>query len=271
MSEQDEIVLAAQGVTKRFGGVKALDDAHLEVRAGQVTAVMGENGAGKSTLMKVLAGVYQDYEGRILRRGREVVFATPRQAQEQGVAIIHQELNLIPNLSVAENIFLGREFLGGWGLIDFRRMRREAAALLRRLDLDVDPGTRVSTLRVGQQQIVEIARALALNARVIIMDEPTSAISEREVDVLFGLIGALKREGVALVYISHKMDEVFRIADRITVMRDGRTVGSAPRAHVSRDDVVRMMVGRDLKDFFVQTEPEKGSGTNGMKISRKSL
>jgi ribose transport system ATP-binding protein len=246
-------------VAKRFGGVKALDEARLEVRAGQVTAVMGENGAGKSTLMKVLAGVYQDYEGQILLNGREVAFANPRQAQEHGVAIIHQELNLIPNLSVAENIFLGREFLDGLGLIDFRRMRREATALLQRLDLDVDPRTRVSALRVGQQQIVEIARALALNARVIIMDEPTSAISEREVDMLFGLIDTLKREGVAVVYISHKMDEVFRIADRITVMRDGRTVSSAPRARLSHDDVVRMMVGRDLKDFFVQTEAAHGS------------
>jgi len=251
--ELARVVLAAEGVTKRFGGVKALDEAHLEARAGQVTAVMGENGAGKSTLMKVLAGVYQDYEGHILLNGREVAFANPRQAQEQGVAIIHQELNLIPNLSVAENIFLGREFLDGLGLIDFRRMRKEAGALLRRLDLDVDPRTRVSTLRVGQQQIVEIARSLALHARVLIMDEPTSAISEREVDVLFGLIAALTREGVAIVYISHKMDEVFRIADRITVMRDGRTVGAAPRAQLSHDDVVRMMVGRDLKDFFVQT------------------
>jgi ribose transport system ATP-binding protein len=259
MTEHGKIILAAEGVTKRFGGVKALDEAHLEVRAGQVTAVMGENGAGKSTLMKILAGVYPDYEGRILLSGREVAFAHPRQAQEQGVALIHQELNLIPNLSIAENLFLGREFLDGWGLIDFRRLRREAAALLQRLDLDVDPRTRVSELRVGQQQVVEIARALGLNARVIIMDEPTSAISEREVGVLFGLIDALKRDGVALIYISHKMDEVFRIADRITVMRDGRTVGSAPRAQLSHDDVVRMMVGRDLKDFFVETEATRGA------------
>jgi ribose transport system ATP-binding protein len=259
MTEHGEIILAAEGVTKRFGGVKALDEAHLEVRAGQVTAVMGENGAGKSTLMKVLAGVYQDHEGRIFLQGREVTFASPRQAQEHGVAIIHQELNLIPNLNIAENIFLGREFLDVLGLIDFRRMRREATALLHRLDLDVDPRTRVSALRVGQQQIVEIARALALNARVIIMDEPTSAISEREVDVLFGLIEALKRGGVAIVYISHKMDEVFRIADRITVMRDGRTVGSVPRADVSHADVVRIMVGRDLKDFFVETGATRGA------------
>ena len=259
MSEYSEMVLAAKGITKCFGGIKALDEAHLEVPAGQVTAVMGENGAGKSTLMKVLAGIYQDYEGRILLNGRQVAFANPRQAQEHGVAIIHQELNLIPNLSVAENIFLGRESVDRVGFIDFRRMRREAADLLHRLELHVDPRTSVSELRVGQQQVVEIARALALNARVIIMDEPTSAISEREVDVLFELIAALKREGVAIVYISHKMDEVFRIADRIIVMRDGRTVGSARRADLSQADVVRMMVGRDLKDFFVESEIAGGS------------
>lgn len=253
MTEADKIILAAEGVTKRFGGIKALDDAHLEAHAGQVTAVVGENGAGKSTLMKVVAGVYQDYEGRIFLDGREAAFADPKQAQEHGVAIIHQELNLIPNLSIAENLFLGREFVDRLGLMDDRRMRRETAAFLHRLDLHVDPRTIVSELRVGQQQVVEIARALALDARVIIMDEPTSAISEHEVDVLFDVIGALKRDGVAIVYISHKMDEVWRIADRITVMRDGRTVGSAPCADLSQADVVRMMVGRDLKDFFVET------------------
>ncbi|MBP8304167.1 MAG: sugar ABC transporter ATP-binding protein [Phycisphaerae bacterium] len=271
MIEHDEMVLAAQGVTKRFGGVKALDGAHLEVRAGQVTAVMGENGAGKSTLMKILSGVYQDHEGRILRNGREVVFANPRQAQEQGVTIIHQELNLIPNLTVAENLFLGREHRDRLGLIDVRRMRRESSAFLHRLDLDVDPSTQVSRLRVGQQQIVEIARALALKARVIIMDEPTSAISEREVDVLFGLIGALKREGVAIVYVSHKMDEVFRIADQITVMRDGRTIGSAPRTQLSHDEVVRMMVGRDLKEFFVQVQTEAARGSEVLRVEEIRL
>ncbi|MEW6406550.1 MAG: ATP-binding cassette domain-containing protein [Chloroflexota bacterium] len=188
MSEYSEIVLAAKGITKRFGGIKALDEAHLEVPAGQVTAVMGENGAGKSTLMKVLAGIYQDYEGRIFLNGRQVAFANPRQAQEHGVAIIHQELNLIPNLSVAENIFLGRESVDRVGLIDFRGMRREAADLLHRLDLHVDPRTSVSELCVGQQQVVEIARALALNARVIIMDEPTWGIDVNAKNQIYRLI-----------------------------------------------------------------------------------
>lgn len=257
-AEHNEVVLAAEGVTKSFGGIKALDDARLSVYAGQVNAVVGENGAGKSTLMKILAGVYQSYEGRVLRNGREVSFGNPRQAQEAGVAIIHQELNLIPHMSVAENIFLGREFQDALGFIDFKRMHDETRKLLGRLDLDVDPRRRVSALRVGQQQVVEIAKALALDARVIIMDEPTSAISEREVDVLFDLIDTLTQRGVAVVYISHKLDEVFRIADRVTVMRDGRTVASRACGQWRHDDVVRMMVGRDMDDFFVKAEGARG-------------
>ena len=229
-TEHNEAVIAAEGITKSFGGIKALDGAYISVYAGQVNAVVGENGAGKSTLMKILSGIYRDYEGRIFLRGREVSFDSPRQAQEEGVAIIHQELNLIPHLSVAENIFLGREPLDRLGLIDFKRMYDQTSTLLGKLDLHVDPRKSVNELRVGQQQIVEVGKALALNARVIIMDEPTSAISEREVDVLFDLIGSLIQRGVAVVYISHKLGEVFRIAGNITVMRDGRTVAS--RAHV---------------------------------------
>jgi len=257
--EHNEIVLAARGVTKSFGGIKALDGARVTVYAGQVNAVVGENGAGKSTLMKILAGVYQEYEGCVSLNGREVAFANPRQAQEAGVAIIHQELNLIPHLSVAENVFLGREFLNVLGLIDVKKMYHRTRTLLDRLDLDVDPRRSVSELRVGQQQIVEIAKALALDARVIIMDEPTSAISEREVDVLFNLIGSLTQRGVAVIYISHKLDEMFRIADRITVMRDGKTVGSGACRELQHDDVVRMMVGRDMEEFFVKVEATRGT------------
>lgn len=257
-AEYNEVVLFAEGVTKSFGGIKALDGAHLSVRAGRVNAVVGENGAGKSTLMKILAGVYQDYEGRVLLNAQEVSFANPRQAQEAGVAIIHQELNLIPHMSVAENVFLGRESQDALGFVDFKRMHDEARRLLGRLDLDIDPRRRVSELRVGQQQVVEIAKALALDARVIIMDEPTSAISEREVDVLFGLIDSLTQRGVAVAYISHKLDEVFRIADRITVMRDGKTVACHACSELQHDDVVRMMVGRDTEDFFAKAEATPG-------------
>jgi ribose transport system ATP-binding protein len=257
--EHSDIVLAAEGITKRFGGIKALDGAGLSVRAGQVNAVVGENGAGKSTLMKILAGVYQGYEGQVRLNGQAVSFANPRQAQEAGVAIIHQELNLIPYLSIAENIFLGHEFVDSFGLLDCRKMYGEARRLLEKLDLHVDPRCSVCSLRVGQQQVVEIAKALALDARVIIMDEPTSAISEREVDVLFELIGTLTGQGVAIMYISHRLGEIFRIADWVTVMRDGRTVGSRPCAELRHDDVVRMMVGRDIDEFFVKTEAARGT------------
>ncbi len=257
-AEQNEVILTAEGVSKHFGGVRALDHADIRIAAGQVHAVVGENGAGKSTLMKILAGVHQGYAGRILLAEQEVTFAHPRQAQEAGVAIIHQELNLIPQLSIAENVFLGREFLNVWGLIDFAKMVDQTRGLLDQLDLRVDPRRSVSELRVGQQQIVEIAKALALNARVIIMDEPTSAISDREVDVLFDLIASLTRRGVAVVYISHKLEEVSRIADWITVMRDGRTVASTPCRQLSHDDVVRLMVGRDMDDFFAKTEAAQG-------------
>jgi ribose transport system ATP-binding protein len=258
-AKQNEVVIAAEGVSKCFGGVRALDEADICVLAGQVHAVVGENGAGKSTLMKILAGVHPDYEGRVLLAGREVTFASPREAQEAGVAIIHQELNLIPQLSIAENVFLGREFLSPLGLIDFKRMYDETRVLLDHLKLDIDPRRSVSELRVGQQQIVEIAKALALDARVIIMDEPTSAISEREVDVLFDLIRSLTKRGVAVVYISHKLEEVSRIADWITVMRDGRTVDSRACHALSHDDVVRLMVGREMDEFFSKTEVDHGS------------
>jgi len=257
--EQHEVILAAEGVSKRFGGVQALAQADIRVLAGQVHAVVGENGAGKSTLMKILAGVHQDYEGRIVLAGREVTFANPREAQEAGVAIIHQELNLIPQLSIAENVFLGREFVNALGLIDYRKMYDETRALLDSLDLRIDPRRSVSELRVGQQQIVEIAKALALDARVIIMDEPTSAISEREVDVLFDLIKSLIQRGVGVVYISHKLEEVSRIADWITVMRDGRTVASQVCQKLSHDDVVRLMVGRAMEEFFSKTEVAQGA------------
>ena len=250
--DEGRVILQAKGIHKAFGGIKALDDASLEIHAAKVNAVVGENGAGKSTLMKILSGVYQDYDGQVLLDGEEVYFSNPREAQGRGIAIIHQELNLIPYLNVAENIFLGREYVNRVELVDYRRMNRETKALLDKLNLQIDPRTVVSDLRVGQQQIVEIAKAISQKARVVIMDEPTSAISEREIDVLFGLIRSLIQQGVTIVYITHKLEELFRIADRVVVMRDGKVVGSRPLTEVSHDDVVRMMVGRDIKGFFVK-------------------
>jgi ribose transport system ATP-binding protein len=218
---------------------------------------LSENGAGKSTLMKVLTGIYQQYDGQIILDGHQIVFANPKEAQNNRIAIIHQELNLIPYLSVAENIFLGREFINRFGLIDYRKMYRETKKLLDRLDLHVNPKTQVSSLRIGQQQIVEIAHALSLESRVIIMDEPTSAISEHEIEVLFGLIRSLKAQGVAIVYITHKLDELFKIADSVTVLRDGKLIGSSSIEDVTHDDIVRMMVGRDIKDFFIKADVKK--------------
>ena len=256
-SETNNIILQAKSISKSFGGIKALDCVDLEVYKGQVNAIVGENGAGKSTLMKVLTGVYQDYEGQIILDGHTVTFASPKEAQNNGIAIIHQELNLIPYLSIAENVFLGREFVNRLGLIDTRRMHDETTKLLERLDLNINPRIQVSRLRIGQQQIVEIAHALSLDTRIVIMDEPTSAISEHEIKVLFDLIRSLKAQGVAIVYITHKLDELFQIADSVTVLRDGKLVGSSSIEDVTHDDIVRMMVGRDIKEFFVKTDVVK--------------
>ncbi|MHC4556093.1 MAG: sugar ABC transporter ATP-binding protein [Planctomycetota bacterium] len=256
-SKTDNIVLQAKNISKKFGGIKALDSVNLEVYKGQVNAIVGENGAGKSTLMKVLTGIYQEYDGQIILDGFKVTFANPKEAQKNGIAIIHQELNLIPYLSVAENVFLGREFVNRLGLIDYKKMYGETKKLLERLDLHINPRIQVSSLRIGQQQIVEIAHALSLDTRIVIMDEPTSAISEHEIKVLFDLIRSLKTQGVAIVYITHKLDELFQIADSVTVLRDGKLVGSSSIEDLTHDDIVRMMVGRDIKDFFVKAEVTK--------------
>ena len=258
-----EAVLEARDIVKAFPGVLALDGVSFKVYQGKLNALVGENGAGKSTLIGVLAGLLKPDSGTILYEGREVSFSDPRRAQEAGVAVIHQELNLIPHLSVAENIFLGREFRTRLGLIDYRRMHREARRLLRRLDLDMDPSVPVSRLRVGRQQIVEIAKALSFHSRVLIMDEPTSALSDHEVEILFELITNLKEQGVAIAYVTHKLEELFRIGDRVTVLRDGKPAGEARIEEVTHDEVVRMMVGRRLSAPL-----SKGGSAPGEEILR---
>lgn len=257
--KKDNIILQAQNISKTFVGIKALDGVDLEIYKGRVNAIVGENGAGKSTLMKILTGVHRDYEGQIFLDGQKIAFANPKDAQNNGIAIIHQELNLVPYLSVAENVFLGREFVNRFGLINTRKTVAETRKLLKKLDLDINPRIQVSRLRIGQQQIVEIAHALSLDARIVIMDEPTSAISEHEIKVLFDLIRSLKARGVAIVYITHKLDELFQIADSVTVLRDGQFVGSSSMDDVTHDDIVRMMVGRDIKDFFVKADVAQSS------------
>jgi ribose transport system ATP-binding protein len=263
-----DVLLEARGITKTFPGVRALDDVQITVRRGRLNAVLGENGAGKSTLMNILAGVFPPDAGEIRLAGRPVRFANPRAAQQAGISIIFQELNLVPHLSIAENIFLGREPRNAIGLLDYARMNRDAAALLKELELDADPRTPVARLRVGAQQVVEIAKAVSFRSRVIIMDEPTSAITEHEIEVLFRLIQRLKERGAGIIYITHKLDELAEIADDITVFRDGRFIAAKPFAETTRDEMVRLMVGRDLTDLFPKTStPAAGEVLRVNKIS----
>ena len=253
MAPTSDIILEAVDVTKSFPGVRALDGVSLGVRRGRLLALLGENGAGKSTLMNVLAGVLAPDAGTVRLDGRAVNFASPRAALAAGIGIVFQELNLIPHLSVAENIFLGREPRTRLGLIDYRRLNAAATAVLRRLDLRVAPTALVDDLRVGQQQLVEIARAVSADARVLILDEPTSSLSAHEVEVLFGVIAELKSRGVALVYITHKFEELARVCDDVTILRDGRVVGAARFSELTREAIVRLMAGREPREIFQKT------------------
>ncbi|MBA3447227.1 MAG: sugar ABC transporter ATP-binding protein [Pseudaminobacter sp.] len=240
------VLLRASGISKTFGGVHALKDVSFELQPGEVHALMGENGAGKSTLMKILSGVHAEYDGEVSIDGRRVRFATVRDAEHAGIAIIHQELNLVPELSVAENIFLGRERLIAGLFVDRKAGIRAARGLLRGLGIDLDPEARVGSLRIGEQQLVEIAKALSLSARILIMDEPTSALSPPECQRLFKIIRQLAGDGVAIVYISHRIDEVMHLSDRVTVFRDGRHVLTEDMAALNADAIIAAMVGRDL-------------------------
>jgi ribose transport system ATP-binding protein len=269
MSDAGNVVLVARGISKSFPGVRALDGVGLTLRSGRLTALLGENGAGKSTLMNIFAGVFPPDAGELRVAGKPVRFTSPRQAIDHGIATIFQELNLAPTLTVAENIFLGREPLRRGGLIDYAALNRNAAAWLEKLDLDVPPTTPVERLRVGQQQVVEIAKALAGDARILIMDEPTSAITEREIEVLFQRIADLKRQGVAIAYITHKLEELSRIADDVAVMRDGRMIATAPLSELSRDDIVRMMVGRDLAG--TRSMPPTTIGEEALRVENMTL
>ncbi|GAA3769018.1 sugar ABC transporter ATP-binding protein [Plantactinospora mayteni] len=244
------VVMRAREVTKAYGGVHALKGVDFSVRAGAVTALFGENGAGKSTLMKILAGVETPSNGAVELDGEPVAFRSAADAVAHGVAIIHQELNLCPNLSVTDNVFLGRERTGWGGLLSARGQRRTTAALLARLEEPIDPDTLVGDLRLGQQQIVEIARAISLDTRVLIMDEPTSALSASEVEVLFRVIHDLTGNGVAIVYISHHLEEALEIADDVAVLRDGALVAAGRADEVDLGWIVANMVGRNPDDLY---------------------
>jgi ribose transport system ATP-binding protein len=251
------LLLEIREVSKSFPGVQALDRVSLRLAAGEVLAVVGENGAGKSTLMKILAGIYTPDAGTVLIDGAVVRPANVGEALKLGVSLIHQELNLAENLSVAANLFLGREHLraGPLGLLDGRRMAREAKTLLDRVGLNVPPDAIVADLPPGQRQLVEIAHALALKARVLIMDEPTSSLTQRETDRLFQVIADLKKAGVAILYISHRLGEVQHLADRATVLRDGRNAGELAREQINHHALVSLMVGRELSQFFPKQHP----------------
>jgi ribose transport system ATP-binding protein len=260
-------ILEARGVRKRFPGVLALDGVSLRLGAGEVLAVVGENGAGKSTLMKILGGLYAPDEGEVLLDGRPVRFAGVTDAMAAGISLIHQELNLAENLSVAANVFLGRERLAGRMWLRDGAMAEAAVGLLRRVGLpDTLVRTQVSRLAPGQKQLVEIARALSLKARVIIMDEPTSSLTQSETDRLYDVIDDLRAGGVSIIYISHRLAEVRRCADRVTVLRDGRNAGELAKAEISHDAIVRLMVGRDLKGFYPRTDRKPREGTPALDV-----
>lgn len=243
---------------KRFQATIALDGVSFTVQSGTVHALVGENGAGKSTLMKILSGAYRPDDGTIAIDGVQVKFHSPADALNAGVGIIHQELNLIPYLTVAENIMLGKEPLTPLRLVDKRASQKKATEMLTLLGLDLAPDRLVGTLRVGEQQLVEIAKALAANVNILILDEPTSALSETEIENLMSVMNSLRASGVTLIYISHKLNEVFQIADDITVLRDGQCIGTWPRAELVEQDVISHMVGRELTDLFPKTHVEPG-------------
>ncbi len=247
-------------VDKHFPGVHALKKCSFELDKGEVHALIGENGAGKSTLMKVLTGVYQKTSGSLYYKGQEVDIQTPKVAQDLGISIIHQELNLMPDLTVAENIFIGREpkKLGGL-FCDHARQNEEAKKLLMNMNVTIDPMTKVEQLTVAQQQMIEIAKALSFNSEVLIMDEPTAALTETEIDELFRIINDLKKQGVGIVYISHRMEELKKICDRVTVMRDGEYIGVRHMDDVTIDEIITMMVGREIYDEVHDMEREHSS------------
>ena len=253
-----KFIVEMKGITKRFPGVLALNDVKLNLRAGTVHSLMGENGAGKSTLMKILAGVYALDEGQILIDGKPVSITDPRSGLDHGIAMIHQELSFIPELSAAENIFLGRELRNRAGLVSKRIMAEEAQKVFDRWGIKISSDTLMRDLSVAQAQMVEIAKAIAFDARIIIMDEPTSAITDREVAALHKIIGQLREAGTAIIYITHKMDEVFAISDEITIFRDGTWVATELAKNMTRDSLISLMVGRELTALFPKSEAKIG-------------
>ena len=240
-----DLILSMKGITKSFSGVAALKNAALDLNAGEVVALMGENGAGKSTLMKILTGIYSKDSGEIKYMGQEVCFKGPAESEEAGISIVHQELNMMSDLTVAQNLFIGREEMKGF-LIDDKKMNEKASELFKVLKIDINPAEKIGNLTVGKQQMVEIAKAISSKAKVIIFDEPTAALTDSEIEELFKVIRDLRKQGTAMVYISHRMDEINVISDRVIVMRDGEYVGTLITKECSKDDIIKLMVGRTI-------------------------
>lgn len=273
----DDCVLRIESVTKKFPGVIALKDAQLQVKRGEVHAICGENGAGKSTLMKIIAGAQSYTSGHIYVEGEEVFFHSTKEAEKHGIAMIYQEFNMVPELSVAENMYLGRLPLKGGGRVDFGKLYKDAEEIINRLQLHINIRTKVKYLSVAEAQMTEIAKCLTIGAKIIIMDEPTAALTDEEIKVLFEIIEDLKRKGISILYISHRMDEIFQIADRLTVFRDGCSIETKDIKDTNYAEVVSLMVGRSLESMYPQRNyrPEEvifeakdihGKGVNGVSI-----
>ena len=252
-------VIEMKGISKAFSGNKVLENVDFELVPGEIHALMGENGAGKSTLVKILTGIYERDAGKVFVKGQEVHFKNPKEAEQAGIAVIHQELNIIPYLTVYENMFLGKELtVGRLGITNDKEMKKRTKEYLNRLGIHIDPNTEAGNLSVGQQQMIEIARAVAANTEVLIMDEPTAALTDREIEALFKVISSLRAEGVGIVYISHRMEEIFQICDRISVLRDGQFVGMKAVPETNFDEIVKLMVGRQLGERFPERDTKIG-------------
>ena len=247
-----------RGINKSFGGNPVLQNAGFVLADGEIHALMGENGAGKSTLMKILTGVYTRDAGTVIVDGQEVVYKSPQEAEKAGIVFIHQELNVLFDLTVEENMFLGKEIHGPFGICDKKAMRAEVVRVLDLLGVKIDPGRRMNTLSVGQQQMIEIAKALMVDAKVIIMDEPTAALTQTETEVLFRVVRSLKEKGVSIVYISHRMEEIFELCDRITILRDGQYVGTKNIPETDMTEVVKMMIGREIGERYPARDVKLG-------------
>ena len=269
MGRKVEPLLKMKHISKSFPGVKALSDVQVDLQYGEVLALVGENGAGKSTLMKILTGIYQKDEGTITLQGNEINVTSPKHAQELGISIIHQELNLMKDLTIAENIFIGREPKGALNfLVDNKKLNNQAKDLFKKLNLDLNPKTKVQNLTVAKQQMVEIAKALSFNSKILIMDEPTTALTETEIEVLFEIINSLREKGVGIIYISHRMDELKRISDRITVMRDGTYIDTLTTAETEMSKVIQLMVGRHV---YIESKPNIAEGEKETVLQMKNI